>query len=95
MSDTQPSRITSTGRYLALAAALLGWLFDGAEMGVFSMVGRPAILDLLQSNGVSAADAEAQVPGFFGMVIAVFLVGAATVACCLVGWVTESVACGR
>ena len=26
--------------YMALAAALLGWMFDGAEMGVFSLVGQ-------------------------------------------------------
>lgn len=36
------------GAWLALAAALLGWMFDGAEMGVFSLVGRPAVKDLLQ-----------------------------------------------
>jgi len=29
------------GAWLALAAALLGWMFDGAEMAVFSMVGGP------------------------------------------------------
>ena len=38
-------------RWLALTAALLGWLFDGAEMGLFSMVGRPAVKDLLSHLG--------------------------------------------
>src|SRR4051794_21291465 len=30
-----PSRITPLGRGLALTAALLGWMFDGMEMGLF------------------------------------------------------------
>ena len=36
------------GRWLALAAALLGWMFDGLEMGLFPLVARPALMDLLQ-----------------------------------------------
>lgn len=60
------------GAYLALAAALLGWLFDGFEMGIFSQVGRPAIQDLLQTTN------EAEVGLWFNVVIACFLVGAAT-----------------
>ena len=39
------------GQWMALAAALLGWMFDGAEMGLFSMIGRPAIQDLLGIAG--------------------------------------------
>jgi MFS family permease len=35
------------GMWLALAAALLGWMFDGFEMGVFPLVARPALLQLL------------------------------------------------
>ena len=35
-----------SGKWLALAAALLGWMFDGMEMGIFSMVGRPAVRNL-------------------------------------------------
>lgn len=68
------SESTSFGQWMALIAALLGWMFDGAEMGVFSMVGRAAIQDLL---GVGAGD-EQKVGLFFSVVIAVFLVGAAT-----------------
>src|SRR4030095_6704088 len=41
------------GKWLALAAALLGWMFDGAEMGIFSMVGRPAVKDLLGTSAAS------------------------------------------
>lgn len=58
---------------MALLAALLGWMFDGAEMGMFSMVGRDALLDLLSDSNPSEAD----VGMAFGVIIAVFLVGAA------------------
>jgi MFS family permease len=39
--------------WLALAAALLGWMFDGFEMGAFPLVARPALLDVL---GLGATD---------------------------------------
>jgi MFS transporter, SHS family, sialic acid transporter len=35
------------GKWLALTAALLGWMFDGFEQGVFGLVGRPALVDVL------------------------------------------------
>jgi len=60
------------GAYTALAAALLGWLFDGMEMGIFSMVGRQAVQDLLHTEDPQ------QVGYWFGVIIASFLVGAAT-----------------
>ena len=42
-----PDNPSGKGKWMALAAALLGWMFDGAEMGIFSLVGRPAIKDLM------------------------------------------------
>jgi MFS family permease len=36
------------GQWLALAAALLGWMFDGFEQGVFPIVARPALISLLK-----------------------------------------------
>src|SRR6185503_7868942 len=60
------------GRWMALAAALLGWLFDGYEMGLFPLIGGPALADLLGPAGRNDA------AGWFGAIIAVFLVGAAT-----------------
>lgn len=35
------------GKTAALVAAVLGWLFDGFEMGLFPLIGGPAIKDLL------------------------------------------------
>ncbi len=75
---------------MALAAALLGWLFDGAEMGLFSLVGRPAILNLLIDGGMAKEAAEAQVGPLFGLVLAGFLVGAATGGV-LFGWLGDRI----
>ena len=60
------------GQWMALAAALLGWMFDGAEMGVFSMVGMQALKDLMSGH----TPAEQGV--WFGVITAFFLIGAAT-----------------
>ena len=63
---------SSRGQWMALTAALLGWMFDGFEMGLFPLIGGPALADLL---GTGAATQATQ---WFGAIIAVFLVGAAT-----------------
>ena len=90
--DSQPSPVTGEatangtpalvgtgfGQWMALVAALLGWMFDGAEMGVFSMVGRAAIQDLLGISGPSTPESEQRIGFYFSIVISVFLVGAAT-----------------
>jgi SHS family sialic acid transporter-like MFS transporter len=75
---------------MALVAALLGWMFDGAEMGVFSMVGRAAIKDLLAPAAGSVPVPEPLVGLIFGVVIATFLVGAATGGV-LFGWLGDRI----
>jgi MFS family permease len=60
------------GRWLALTAALLGWTFDGLEMGLFPLVARPALRDLLHTHN------EDRIGLWFGVATASFLVGAAT-----------------
>lgn len=72
------------GKWMALAAALLGWMFDGAEMGIFSMVGRPAVKDLMP--GASEGD----VGLWFNVIMAGFLVGAATGGV-LFGWLGDRI----
>src|SRR6185369_13358486 len=69
---------------MALAAALLGWMFDGAEMGVFSLVGRSALKDLMP--GV----AEEQIARWFGVIMAGFLIGAASGGV-LFGWLGDRI----
>ncbi len=82
--------ITASGRWLALTAALLGWMFDGFEMGLFSMVGRSAVQDLLGISGKPTPAQESMIGFYFGVVIAVFLVGAATGGV-LFGWLGDRI----
>src|SRR3954447_90352 len=77
-------RQAAQGKWLALTAALLGWMFDGLEMALFPLVARPAIRDLLQT------DNEAVVNHWFNIATASFLVGAATGGV-LFGWLGDRV----
>ncbi|MBI4659684.1 MAG: MFS transporter [Verrucomicrobia bacterium] len=61
----------SRGRWMVLIAAFLGWMFDGLEMGVFPLVARPALQDLLKVTG------DADVGKWMGYITALFLIGAA------------------
>jgi len=79
---TQPE--STRGKWMALIAALLGWMFDGLEMGLFSLVGRPALQDLLP--GAS----EAVIGRWFSVAMAVFLVGAAAGGV-LFGWLGDKI----
>jgi MFS family permease len=84
------------GQWLALAAALLGWMFDGFEQGIVPLVARPALVDLLGLSadarlagtsgdpGVkeqAAKRVDAQVGVWNGRIVAAWLLGAA-----LGGW---------
>ena len=69
-------------KFMALVAAFLGWLFDGFEMGLFPLIGKPALLDLLPAATQAARDQ------WFTDIIAVFLVGAATGGV-LFGWLGD------
>lgn len=67
-----PPPSSKRAQTMALTAALLGWMFDGFEMGLFPLIGQSALKDLL--GAAAATDATK----WFGAIIAVFLVGAAT-----------------
>lgn len=56
---------------MVLVAAFLGWLFDGFEIGLFPVVARPALLNLLGSGG------DVQVAPWMARITAAFLLGAA------------------
>jgi MFS family permease len=47
-------------QWLALVAALLGWAFDGFEMGVFPIVARPALIQLLDLSAQHQASQDAR-----------------------------------
>ena len=68
-SDTR-TRITA-GHWLVLIASVLGWLFDGYEQGLFGVIARPALQDVLHST------ADARVGPWMGHITACFLIGAA------------------
>jgi MFS family permease len=66
---------TSTrGRWLVLAAAFLGWMFDGVEMGIFPLVARPALQSMIPD---SVMGQDQFVGLWMGRITALFLVGAA------------------
>jgi MFS family permease len=83
----QTSTITPFGKWMALAAALLGWLFDGLEMGLFPLVARPALVDLL-TTAEGGRPTEQQISAWLGVITALFLVGAATGGV-LFGWIGD------
>jgi MFS family permease len=56
---------------MVLIAAFLGWLFDGLEQGVFPLVARPALQDLLH------VESDKDIGMWMGYITALFLVGAA------------------
>jgi MFS family permease len=65
------SAASTKGKWLVLAAAFLGWMFDGLEMGIFPVVARPALQELLGTQ------ADEQVGPWMGYITAFFLLGAA------------------
>lgn len=75
-----PSSASNRAKIMTLTAAFLGWLFDGFEMGIFPLIGPAALKDMLGAN--TAVD------GWFGVIIATFLVGAATGGV-LFGWLGD------
>src|SRR5947209_19381036 len=64
------------GKWMALTAALLGWLFDGFELGLFPVVARPALTELIGMAGGVVTDDT--VSFWNALVNSSFLVGAAT-----------------
>src|SRR5438477_12048420 len=82
MPSPAPSPLSRRGQWLTLAAALLGWMFDGLEMGLFPLVAGPALGDLLGTSDPS------QVSRWVAVITAGFLVGAATGGV-LFGWLGD------
>jgi MFS family permease len=76
--------VEGRGKWMALTAALLGWMFDGLEQGLFPLVGRPALQELLGTTD------ENQVSAWFGVIICVYLVGAASGGV-LFGWLGDRI----
>jgi MFS family permease len=83
MNDTAPEPRTSNfGKWMALAAALLGWLFDGLEMGLFPLVQKPALDELVTNSDDRTL--------WVGIITSFFLIGAATGGV-LFGWLGDRI----
>jgi hypothetical protein len=63
-------------QWMVLIAAFLGWMFDGLEQGVFPLVARPALQDLLH------VESDKEIGLWMGYITALFLVGATGLAGC-------------
>ena len=83
-SSAPAAEESSRGKWMALAAAFLGWMFDGLEIGLFPLVARPAALELL---GPEADKARIL---WIVAVTATFLVGAACGGI-LFGWMGDRI----
>lgn len=62
-------------QWLVLAAAFLGWMFDGLEMGIFPLIARPALQTMIPLEAGFTPDQF--VGKWMGIITALFLIGAA------------------
>ena len=83
LSDQAPAS-GGKGKWLVLAAAFLGWMFDGLEMGIFPQIARPAMSELL--HGATERD----LGWWNGIIAAMFLWGAA-VGGLVFGWLGDKI----
>ncbi len=72
---------------MALTAALLGWMFDGFEIGMFPLVGPHALDELLRTEIAANPTVKDE---WFGVIMSMFLVGAATGGV-IFGWLGDRV----
>jgi MFS transporter, SHS family, sialic acid transporter len=80
----EANKSLTTGQWLVLAAAFLGWMFDGVEIGLFPLVGRAALQNLMQVTD------EKLVMAWMSRITACFLVGAAIGGVSL-GWLGDKI----
>ena len=69
-----PSDGAARGKWMALLAAFLGWMFDGVEIGLFPLAARPAMVELL---GPGTPGSPPPIFEWILGITAAFLVGAA------------------
>jgi SHS family sialic acid transporter-like MFS transporter len=81
-SSAAGGRRLETRQWSVLVAAMLGWMFDGVEMGLFPLAARPALQDLLHITS------DARVGPWIAVLTALFLLGAAAGGL-LFGWLGD------
>lgn len=62
-SSLSEGKAFSHGRWPALVAAFLGWMFCGVEQGLFPIVARPALQAMLEPQAQASLEAEGKRPG--------------------------------
>jgi len=75
---------TSTAQWLTLSAAFLGWMLDGLEQGLFPLIARPALQEMLSVQG------DREVGLWMGWLTAFFLLGAAAGGAAF-GWLGDKI----
>ena len=70
MDNQAPKKVTALTLWLILIVAWLGWMFDGMEMGLYSVLARPALKELLHTQNDKA------IGPYVGIMFALFLLGA-------------------
>ncbi|MDB6121234.1 MAG: naiP [Pedosphaera sp.] len=83
----QQTQGLTRGQWMVLLAAFLGWLFDGYEIGLFPVVARPALKNLL---GAAGAGGDGLVGDWMGTITACFLIGAA-LGGIIFGWLGDKI----
>jgi MFS transporter, SHS family, sialic acid transporter len=87
MTLSDPSPVNAKGRWMALLAAFLGWLFDGVEIGLYPLVAKNAITELVGGKAVLEATPLLYETNH-AWVVAAFLIGAACGGA-LFGWLGD------
>jgi len=65
----EEARRGSGALWIILLVAWLGWMFDGMEMGLYSVLARPALRDLLHTQD------KGEIGRYVGIMFALFLLG--------------------
>ena len=75
LAPSAPAPASNARLRATLAAAFLGWMFDGLEMGIFPLIARPALQQMQITGGGAVSDSF--VGQWMGTITAMFLLGAA------------------
>jgi SHS family sialic acid transporter-like MFS transporter len=84
MTNSSPASPLPRGRWIALIAAILGWMFDGFEMGLFPLLAHDSLSDLLGTND------KTDIAAWIAIITATFLIGAASGGV-LFGWLGDRI----
>ena len=88
---TAPERKPLTmGQWFALAAAFLGWMFDGVELGLIPLVSRPALKEIEKGVMDGVTNIDAIVGVLQSHIVCCFLFGAACGGL-LFGWLGDKI----